>query len=732
MRTTAILAAVHLLGATVAAAGADATPEPLPPPVNSTLRVSNRVRGTLATTMYSTFFETEINFGGEGGLYAEMVRNRDFEALGRGVLSAEDDADEEWAAEAERRAAMDKNELRAYVAAQEPLAPGLDPLEPPAVPTDFRPWYNLTNTTGVAIDPTDAPFPQNPHSLAVTASSPGDGVGNPGYWGMNVRAGMSYKLSVYAKSANTGSVTFALRCPGVASAAAVSVVNVTGAWALTEVTMQVGVRRGGCVDGYLAVTLPHAGTVLLDHVSVFPGDAALGLFRKDLFDYLKAFAPPMVRLPGGCYMEGSGLRTRWQWKKSIGPRQQRSGHYNSIWRYWVTDGFGLTEMLRLTEAIGAAPLIAIYTGYSPWSNYVPLNESAPFAQDAVDIIEYCNGGAATKWGARRVSDGLPAPVGLDRLEVGNEEQIQGKAGYGGHYKLITGNIWDSYPDMDVVASGTLAIQGHPNRSTSCFPCVGGCGMEPQRCDSWDEHTYLPPLGMANLSTVYDTYNVDPSFCETTTGGKCPQLNVLEYASRDKAHGWKMDMEAAAGDAVFLFGMERNSRYVRATAYAPLFANVRCTLWKVNLINFNSSASFANPSYYLQTMLKANLGDYTLDTAAEGEVEGNIWNATASVTAAGGLAVKVANFGNASVTVEVSFDGFGGSGTEVTLHSEADVLRSASGLAANSLDEPRNVTNGRTSVPPTDHKTWKLAMEPFSVYVLHASTDPSNVLNSYVV
>ena len=663
--------------------------------------------------MYSMFYETEINYGGEGGLYAEMVRNRDFEYLGRGATGApasEAEAEEERT-EFLKRSQMSKEELRHYIMTTPPLHDGLDPQEPAAIPTDFRPW-TAVGTANLSIS-TDAPFNQNPHSLRVITTKAGDGVANGGYWGMSLAAEMGYNITFFAKSADVKTVSFALLCTGATALPSASIA-VTSTWLTTAYTTSIYVptARSNCS---LQVLAGGAGQIVLDHVSMVPQDAVEGLFRKDLFDFLKDMAPPQVRLPGGLYMEGSGLRTRWNWKNTVGPKQQRAGHYNTIWRYWVTDGFGMPEMLRLTELIGAKPLIAVYTGYSPYSNYVPLNESHDFARDARDLIQFCNGDETTLWGKVRIENGLTNPIGLKRLEVGNEESIQGTEGYGGHYQLITSTIWQAYPGFEIVASGTLAVQGFFNRSTSCFPCIGGCGMAPQHCDSWDEHTYMIPSGIANLSTIYDNY-LSPEFCETTTGGRCPDINVLEYASRNLDN--TMNMVSTTGDAVFLIGMERNAAYVKATAYAPLFANVHYTLWQVNLINFNQSHSFANPSYYLQKLFRDNTGVNTLKVSSTGgptEVGLVTWNASASVGSDGLVIIKAANFGNFSVDVDVTFEGFEG----MTLDDNALVMLDTSGTGSdgNSLDNPKKVVPTTKPLPQVVGNKFTLTMPSFSVWVV---------------
>eukprot|EP01061_Rhynchopus_euleeides_P031143 TRINITY_DN515_c0_g1_i1.p1 TRINITY_DN515_c0_g1~~TRINITY_DN515_c0_g1_i1.p1 ORF type:complete len:707 (+),score=272.89 TRINITY_DN515_c0_g1_i1:50-2170(+) len=663
-----------------------------------TLSVTSESAGTFSPYMYSMFFETEINFGGEGGLYAEMVRNRDFEALGRGNVGA---ADEEGPLPNEVKREEVSDALFERIVKKRKLSQadlvGLDPNEPPASTTDFRPWTTVGSAdAGIVVN--DAPFATNPHVLVLTALAPGGGISNPGYWGMHIRSNMTYKLSLYARLVDgTSALNVQLLC-GSRVVATGPTMHPTATWAQYEATLTVAASEAPCAnkEGTLNVLASAAGTVLLDHVSLFPGDAALGLFRKDLYDLLHDFAPAQMRSPGGNYMEGTGNRTRWNWQDTLGPREQRAGHYNTAWGYWVTDGLGLSELLKLSQSIGAEPLMAVFTGFTLNRQYVPLEDSGYIVDAAMALIEYLNGTASTTWGAKRVADGIADPVWPFALEVGNEEQLMGKEGYQGHYKLITDSIWAKYPSIRVVSNGLMILTGGQNRSTTCYPCIGGCGYEPARCDSWDEHTYDSFSGMAALYDVYDNY-LSASVCVTQDGKRCPNVNVLEYASRTAP-----TLEAALAEASFLLGLERNANFVVATAYAPLFTHQSGQQWNQDLINFVSNASFALPSYYLQVMLRQHAVGESLKVAAGGVVDSTTWNASASLDN-GALHVKILNYGPQPLAVDVSFGGF----KSASLGTTGQVLAGTNigeKDAANTLENPKavvpqSVTLNVTTISP---------------------------------
>ena len=350
---------------------------PTAAPPTATFAVSSKPRHAINPNLYSIFFETEINFGGEGGLYAELLHNRDFEALGRGkLLNGEDDG------------------------ALGPPAVGLDPHEPPGIPTDFRPWSPVGDVV-VAIDNRTAPFSTNPNTLRLHGE-PSSGVTNPGYWGIGVRPGVGYHLSLYARSAGVAlGLRALLRCSvggAIATEASLQVPSaergaegalMAPGWHLLNATLpppaELCSSSGGSATFELQLAAPErldqpgertrGGTaqdrgqghvhvhedrgrreratyeVYLDSVSLRHTDAVDGLFRRDVFERLRAMNPGFVRTPGGNYLEGHGPRTRWQWKATVGPAAARRGHYNSAWGYWVTDGLGVYELLRLSELL---------------------------------------------------------------------------------------------------------------------------------------------------------------------------------------------------------------------------------------------------------------------------------------------------------------------------------------------------------------------------------------------
>ena len=695
-------------------------PPPPPPPLPSRLTIGPEAQHSLSPVLYSLFYETEINFGGEGGLYAELVPNRDFESLGRGRLPS---GPSDGVAEGELvEDGIEKTH-------DGPANSTLDPHEPAPNPNDFRPWTSI-NGANLSTDNSTAPFASNPNSLKVVVTvDGGGGCANPGYWGVAVRPGIEFHLTLYAKAAAEGA-------PLKLTAALASSSN--GDEVLAEAVVKEVVRPKAPVPQtgwrkFTAILRPSAkataqlqlhfsdappgSTYWLDGVSLFPSDAVGGLFRRDVFDAMHQMRPGFVRAPGGNYLEGTGPRTRWDWKASLGAAPTRPGHYNSAWGYWVTDGLGVYELLTLCELLNSTCQMSVYTGYSMLRKYVPPAQSERFAQDAIDLMQFANDPiGASKYAEIRGQMGHPAPFGLTRLEVGNEEHDMTPSGYAAHYRLITSKLWARYPSLKIVASGRW---GPPIAGS---PCLSG-----QRCDVWDDHYYRTPDVMASMGGTYDGYN-----------RSLPKVFVGEFAANI---GRKRSLRAALAEGIFMIGFERNADVVVASSFAPLCNNLRGTQWSYNLINFNASSMFVLPSYHAQRLFAHSLGDHTLittltppysgdealalkaDGADADEAPSPLWLATASMGSGAedtSLVLKLVNYGPSARPVEVAWGG-----DRPIVHARASVLTADSPDAQNTLEEPLAVVPAELPLPSilSGGKGLHIEMPPWSLVVATATLGP---------
>ncbi len=364
----------------------------------------------VSPTLYGLMTE-EINYSYDGGLYAEMVRNRTFRSNWSGVLY----------------------------------------------------WYLVEEGNAQAkieVDKSSGPSTALPQSLKLEvthadAQNPA-GVLNEGYWGIAVRPNTTYSGSLYAKAdaSALGAITVKL----VSNAdkktlASATIPGVTTDWKQYRFSLRTGTVQPSSAN-HLEVTVGHAGTLWLNLVSLFPPtyhNTPNGN-RSDIMEKLAAMHPAFLRFPGGNYLEGDHIADRFDWKKTIGPLVDRPGH-ESPWHYYSTDGMGLLEFLEWCEDLKMQPLLAVYAGYSLAQEHVnPGPELEPYVQDALDEIEYVTGGTETQWGAVRAKNGHPQPFKLTYVEVGNEDQFDRSGSYDGRYEQFYKAIKAKYPELQIIAT----------------------------------------------------------------------------------------------------------------------------------------------------------------------------------------------------------------------------------------------------------------------------------------
>jgi alpha-N-arabinofuranosidase len=372
----------------------------------------NHPTAKVSPTLYGLMTE-EINYSYDGGLYAELVRDR---AIGGGWGSLF-----HWSMVARGNSRVD-----------------------------------------LFADETTGPGPALPRSLKVSVAAATDaapaGVENDGYWGIAVRPHAVYSGSFYAKTDSAGvPVTVSLQNDetGVVAATA-TVTGLTGDWKQYTYTLRTGdipVTR----NNHLILTIPRPATVWFNLISLFPPayhDRIHGN-RIDIMEKLAAMHPKFLRLPGGNYLEGNHIAERFDWKRTIGPWVDRPTHPRP-WSYRSSDGMGLLEFLEWCEDLKIEPVLAVYAGYSLEQEHVdPGPALEPYVQDALDEIEYVTGNADTRWGAERVKDGHAAPFPLHYVEVGNEDQFDRSKSYDGRFAQFFHAIKNRYPSLQIIATAPV-------------------------------------------------------------------------------------------------------------------------------------------------------------------------------------------------------------------------------------------------------------------------------------
>jgi alpha-N-arabinofuranosidase len=385
--------------------------------------------------------------------------------------------------------------------------------------------------------------------------------------------------------------------------------------------------------------------------------------------------PAFLRFPGGNYLEGDTIAERFDWKKTIGPLEERPGH-RCCWGYPSSDGFGLMEFLGWCEDLNMEPVLAVYAGYSLKGEHVEKPEELkPFIQDALDEIEFVSGSADTTWGRKRAELGHIVPFKLQYVEIGNEDWFDKSKSYDSRFAQFHDAIKAKYPHLQLIA--TMPVHD-------------------RKPDVVDDHYYKSAVEMQGLAHRYD---------KTDRNG--PKIFVGEWATTEGKP--TPTMNAALGDAAFLTGLERNSDVVVMSCYAPLFVNVEngAAQWNTNLIGYDALTSFGSPAYYAQVMFSQNRGDVVLPVTIEtGKVDVTVSRgprgskekvterrqvdplfATASRdNASGDLILKLVNVTDEPYETKLQIDGV----APISSHAKAIVL-TGQRLDQNSVAEPTKVS-----------------------------------------
>jgi alpha-N-arabinofuranosidase len=401
LRLTAVLLALPILAASVA--HSQTTP--------ATLTLDLQAPRAKVSPMLYGLMTEEINFSYDGGLYAEMVRNRTFQDSNR---------------------------------------------EP-------EHWYLIQDGNAQAeltMDKSTGPSDALPTSLRIDVKQADEknqaGVLNEGFWGMALRPNTTYKGSLYARAKNgkMGPLQISLVSDNSGKPVATATVpDLSTSWKRYDFSLKTGDITASTLN-HLALKVGHAGSVWIDLVSLFPPtykDRENGN-RVDLMEKLAEMHPAFLRFPGGNYLEGDDIWDRYEWKTTIGPLVDRPTH-PSPWRYHSSDGLGLLEFFEWCEDLHMQPVLAVYAGYSMKQEHIqPGPKLEPFVQDALDEIEYATGSTNTKWGAERAKDGHPAPFHLTYVEIGNEDWFDRSGSYEGRYAQFYKAIKGQYPELQLIAT----------------------------------------------------------------------------------------------------------------------------------------------------------------------------------------------------------------------------------------------------------------------------------------
>ncbi len=619
----------------------------------------------IAPTMYGLFFE-DINYAADGGLYAEKVRNRSFE-----------------------------------------------------FPQHLMGWQ----TFGSVELKDDGPFERNPHYVRLGAAGHGHkhtGLMNEGFFGMGVEKGADYRFSVWARVPEGGSAKLRVEL--------VQPSDPDGSQVLASGELDVDSREWKKYSLVLSprTTDKHARlrvflgkpetSVDLEHISLLPVDTWKGHengLRKDLAQKLADLHPGVFRFPGGCIVEGTDLDTRYQWKNTVGPVENRPlnenrWHYTFPNRffpdYFQSYGLGFFEFFQLAEEIGAEPLPIVSVGLAcQFQNqdekaHVAVDSLQPYIQDVLDLIEFANGPTDSEWGRLRAEMGHPEPFGMKYVGIGNEQWGEE---YPARLEPFVAAVRKAHPEIRIVGSSGPDSEG--KQFDYLWP-----EMKRLKADLVDEHFYRPEDWFLSQGARYDNYD-----------RKGPKVFAGEYACHGSGKKWN-HFNAALLEAAFMTGLERNADVVHMATYAPLFAHVEGWQWRPDMIWFDNTESVRTASYLVQQLFSHNKGSRVLPLTMDGRAltgadgQNGLFASAVSDDATGEVVVKVANTSATAQPLHFRFDGLKkkqgmGEVTVTTLTALPD--------ADNTLGNPEAVCPAVTKADVDGAKAWdtEIGAGTFCVY-----------------
>jgi alpha-N-arabinofuranosidase len=630
-------------------------------PANPIVVKVDQPKADIKSTMWGIFFE-DINFAADGGIYAELVKNRSFEFA--------------------------------------------------------KPWMGWKiikkdTTEGVLIINRGETNPANPRFIRISRNNQEEkfGLQNEGFRGMGIKKEMNYYFSVLARNSEGSPLKMVIELvdPKGNVIGKANLAPDANDWKKYTVSL---VAKATEPKAKLNIWFEGKGSIDLDMISLFPDDTwknRPGGLRADLVQLLADMKPGFLRFPGGCIVEGRELDTRYQWKKTVGNVEDRQlivNRWNTEFKhrltpdYYQSFGLGFFEYFQLAEDIGAEPLPILSCGMACQFNtaeLVPMDQLDPYIQDALDLIEFANGAADSKWGKVRAQMGHAASFNLKMIGVGNE---QWGAQYIERYQAFTKKIKTKYPNMTIVTGTGPSPDGK-------FFDFAAKELKNLKAEIVDEHYYANPKWFLQNATRYDSY--DRNSYKIFAGEYAAQS--VKTCSPNNQNTW----ECALAEAAFMTGLERNADVVNLCSYAPLFAHIDGWQWTPDLIWFDNLKSFGTANYYVQKLFSINKGTQVLPILLENKPitgQDGFYASAAFDKNSGDIILKLVNSTGKEQNQLITLDCKKKLDSKGTL----SVLKNENIQEVNSLKLP-------TQIIPTEHefmvkgKTLSMVLAPYSFSVI---------------
>ena len=624
---------------------------------------TDRPGAAIAPTMWGVFFE-DINMGADGGLYAELVKNRSFEF-------------------------------------SKPMM-GWTVLGKPATEGDF-----------LIVHRQDTESKANPRFLRVTLHGANQvGLSNEGFKGMGIKSGVQYTFSFLYRQQSPKLAIHAQLIDSLGHSIGETNLETAATGDKWE-KKQISFAATATVPAAkFNIWFDGVGQIDLDMISLFPGDTWKGRpggMRADMVQALADMKPGFIRFPGGCIVEGFDLSQRYQWKKTIGPLEERQLIINR-WNfefahrpapdYFQTFGLGFFEYFQMAEDIGAEPLPILNCGMACQFNsaeVVPLNALDPYVQDALDLVEFANGDPSTKWGRIRADMGHPAPFNLKMMGIGNEN-------WGPQYierlKVFTAAIKARYPEISLINSGGTDPDGER------FDYLNG-ELRGMHADIIDEHYYRRPEWFFANAARYDNY--------PRTGSKVFCGEYAAQSDKTVSINNRNNWISALSEAAFMTGLERNAEVVKMASYAPLFAHAQGWQWTPDLIWVDNLRAYGTPDYYVQQMYSLNKGSQVVPITLDGrpaEGQDSLYATACKDSATHDLIIKLVNASGKAQPARLALANTALRPAQATL----TVLKGDAATEVNSFTEPRRIAPV-TSTIAAKGKEINVELQPYSFNVV---------------
>ncbi len=621
----------------------------------------NKPYAEIKPTMWGVFFE-DINFAADGGLYAELIKNRSFEFYN---------------------------------------------------PTMAWKTVKINKGSGELFIINQSENPDNPRIARLRSDNEEGrfGLENEGFRGLPIRENMEYRFSILARSGDDAPVKLIVRLLNSSGeiAGETSLEVTSPDWEKYEAYLK---STQTDAKGKINILIDGKGSIDLDMVSLFPRDTWKGRkngMRSDIVQMLADLKPGFIRFPGGCIVEGHELDNRYQWKRTVGEVENRRMIVNrwntEMWNHQTPDyyqsfGLGFYEYFLLAEDLGAEPLPILNCGMAcqyNTSELVPLDGLDPYIQDALDLIEFANGPVTGKWGKLRSDMGHPEPFNLKYIGIGNE---QWGAQYVERYKIFAKAVREKYPEIKLVSGSG------PRPDDDRFKYLW-TQLPDMDVDVVDEHFYMKPEWFLSNAKRYDAFE-----------RKGMVLFPGEYA----AHGPEGEYPSsrntwlsALSEAAFMTGFERNADLVRMCSYAPLLAHVEAWQWRPDLIWFDNLNVFGSPNYYVQKMYSNHAGTHVVPALMDGKPltgQDSLYASTTIDKTKKKAYIKLINASREKISTIIQLKG----GTPASSTAKVLVMQSDNLLDYNSIAKPREIAPVEKEIKGIG-KTINYELQPHSFQVI---------------